>query len=65
MKYTRKLHEEWLNGLYDPEDALRYGAYMKRATRLLQRGKYGTAMRKYDPQAFNISHREGVDANYL
>lgn len=60
MRLTKKLHEESLNELYDPETAMEIGAYMPKAKRLLSQGKYGTALRKYDPIAFEVSYRDLV-----
>ena len=58
MRLTKKAHEQSLNELYDAETAMDIGAYMPKAKRLLSQGKYGTALRKYDPIAFEMSYRD-------
>ena len=59
MTKTRKDYEEYLNEIYSPDEALDVGAYMlPRAKRLLNEGKYGFALRKYDPIAFNVGFNE-------
>lgn len=64
MKKTRKHIEEYLNGLFEGENLLRSDRYCylavhgKGAVRLLKKGKLGTALRKYDPIAFNVYCQE-------
>jgi len=54
-RVTAKQLEDELNELYTPEEALEVGAYMAEAKRLLKHGLYGTALRKYDPIAFELA----------
>jgi len=56
-------YEEYLNGLYSPDDAMQIGEYMKSAQNLLSRGKYGTALRRYDSIAFMVGYQEWVDTH--
>jgi hypothetical protein len=58
MEKTRKNYESFLNDLYNAGTALEIGEYMLKAKRLLSEGKYGTALRKYDPIAFEIGFKE-------
>lgn len=55
---TKKQYEEDLNHIYTPDQAIEIGCYMKKATNLLHRAKYGTALRKYDPIAFEVGYYE-------
>lgn len=54
---SKKAYEDELNQLVPIDEAMYKGAYMRKAKRLLSRGKYGTALRKYDPIGFNTSYQ--------
>ena len=59
MKKTRKNYEDYLNDIYNIDEGLDVGEYMlPQAKRLLMSGKYGSALRKYDPVAFNVGFNE-------
>lgn len=70
MRKTKKAYEEYLNGIYSGDEAWDIGQYMlgdwigKRfhaCARLLEAGKYGTALRRYDPIAFEVGCGEWRD----
>jgi DNA-directed RNA polymerase subunit RPC12/RpoP len=61
VKPTQKEYEAYLNDLYygtDLNEDERYVYLSDRAFRLLRKGKLGTALRKYDPIAFNVGFGE-------
>jgi hypothetical protein len=60
-KLTKKELEDNLNDMFSIEEAQEKGCYLAKATRLLSRGLYGTALRKYDPIAFNL-YCQGVNS---
>lgn len=60
---TKDAYEDYLNDIYTPDEAMKTGAYMKQARRLLARGFYGSALRKYDPIAFEVGFNEWIMKN--
>jgi len=67
MGKTKKAYEEYLNEIYLGDKAWDAGGYMcdhrspgqfHSCIRLLNRGKYGACLRKYDPIAFNVGFTE-------
>lgn len=55
MKYTKKDYEDYLNRLGDegclPEESFIIGGKLRRM-------RYGSALRKYDPIAFEVSFKQ-------
>ncbi len=52
LEAARASYEKHLNELLTPDEALALGPKRKGARRLLGKGKYGTALRRYKPAAF-------------